>query len=394
MIQMKHILRKTLYSRNQTGKVVQWTIEVHNHGDYSSITVISGLHNGSKSARASKIAEGKNIGKSNETTHETQAIAEAESRVRKKLAEGYVEIENPINIEQVVPHNKQDRSGLIKPMLAQKFKVGKFKYPALIQRKYNGVRVTVHFDIIQDGLFGDKLICNIVSREGVAYNGINHIKEGLIRAVEQCGINVENLIIDGEIYAHGMYLQDLRSAATKINERSPALTLRAFDICSDEPQIDRIGRLHDLCNMFNRCTQVIKFVETIKVHNDNEAQHLSLEFIEQGFEGGILRDMDAPYQDGKRSKYLVKIKKVKLDKFMVVDIIETDKDHYRGEPIGLFVCQNDISSHQFKVTPTASKKERREMLINKHKIIGSHINVTYYERTKDGLPFHANGVII
>jgi dihydroorotase len=51
---------------------------------------------------------------------------------------------------------------------------------------------------------------------------------------------------------------------------------------------------------------------------------------------------------------------------------------------------NDLT---FKVTPQATKKQRYEYLNFKNYYIGKKITVFFRERTNDGLPFHANGVI-
>ena len=74
---------------------------------------------------------GKNIGKSNETTPERQAELEAQSKLLKKLDEGYYKTIDEANNETVVL-----------PMLAKDFKeeVHKVSYPVYVQPKYDGMR--------------------------------------------------------------------------------------------------------------------------------------------------------------------------------------------------------------------------------------------------------------
>lgn len=379
--------KKTLYSINHKKDILIWIIEVINYSFWAKIRIKYGQLYGSLITTNYNIKEGKNIGKSNETDYLTQAILDAESRVRKQIRKGYKE-----NIEQLTS-NRQDNEGDNKPMLAQKFKPDKFKYPALIQPKLNGVRVMVRFKYVDEGLFGKTLRCIIKSREGVEYTGVKHLNDILISLVTKNNINPDDIILDGELYCHKMYLQDIRSACVKENIDSNKIQLWLFDIASDNSQHERIKILQDIYKVFSYSHKNnIVLTPTHEIYSDDMALIAAEEYIKIGYEGAMLRDKDATYQYGKRSRYLVKIKKVKYDTFKIIDVIPTDKDMYAGKPIALFVCKNDINDLTFVVTPAKSKADRSIILDHKEEYIGKYITVSYFERTKDGIPFHANGI--
>lgn len=401
---------QTLYSRNASGRILIWNIQVIDKVEYASIVISHGENGGNLITKIIKIEEGKNIGKSNETTPVTQAIAEAKSKFDYKLNQGYVLVEDISEIDTVVPMLKADIDGDLKPMLAQKFKYGTLTYPQLLQPKLDGVRCEARFIIKSDGLFGESIECQLKSRDGKIYN-VQHIQEALLLFAKEIQNNssiipldYDQLIFDGELYCHDMLLQEIVSAVKKPNKNTHKIQYWIYDIKSNDSQIARIKMLETYGNdagvetLWNTSKSKyseppIVIVETIIVNSDEEAVTKSEEYILQDYEGGIVRNLYANYEYGKRSKYLRKIKKVEDREFLLLDIIESGNDTYEGKPIAMFVCQNDVNNKTFKVTPQATKQERYEYLLNKKDYIGELITVKYRGRTKELLPFHCNGII-
>lgn len=66
----------TLYAKAKTGKIKQWVVSVVD----STITVTHGQVGGKQQTQTTVITEGKNIGKSNETTPSEQAYLEAKAK--------------------------------------------------------------------------------------------------------------------------------------------------------------------------------------------------------------------------------------------------------------------------------------------------------------------------
>src|ERR1019366_10126555 len=83
-----------LYKKTSTGAIQEWTIGTDmdpNHSTAFVIWTVYGQVNGQLQKTIDYISRGKNIGKTNETSIEQQANAEAQAKWEKKLKSGYVE---------------------------------------------------------------------------------------------------------------------------------------------------------------------------------------------------------------------------------------------------------------------------------------------------------------
>ena len=94
----------------------------------------------------------------------------------------------------------------------------------------------------------------------------------------------------------------------------------------------------------------------------------------------ILRNADMPYEIGKRSKGLIKIKQFLDDEFPVVDITKG----VMGMPV--LVCR--AGKHTFSVTAPGTHPEKQWALDNPNFFIGHDVTVRHVGLTKDGIPFH------
>lgn len=90
----------TLYSRASNGSIQEWTIKVYGHQYWTE----SGQYGGKITISAPTTVSGKNIGRSNETTAEEQALKDAEAKWKKQKKTGYFEDINDIdNMSYVEP---------------------------------------------------------------------------------------------------------------------------------------------------------------------------------------------------------------------------------------------------------------------------------------------------
>jgi len=81
-----------LYGMDKKSKIKEWRIEVFDKGSYSIVEWKYGYVDNKKIEYQLRVDMGKNIGKSNETTHYQQALLEARSKWNKKKdIEGYKE---------------------------------------------------------------------------------------------------------------------------------------------------------------------------------------------------------------------------------------------------------------------------------------------------------------
>jgi hypothetical protein len=139
----------TLYKRAVNGKVNEWTIEIKGH----CYRTTSGYTDGVKTNTEWTCCEGKNVGRSNETTAEEQAMKEAKAEWDKRTERGYF-----VNIKDI------DKGTIFKPMLANKWEdyVDKIKFPIFSQPKLDGC---LSFDTLVTTDQGNIPIGEIVEKE-------------------------------------------------------------------------------------------------------------------------------------------------------------------------------------------------------------------------------------
>lgn len=234
--------------------------------------------------------KGKNIGKANETSALDQARSELQSRIDKQLRLGYVR-----TIEEAAAP-KTNGLGKKLPMLAEPLKKVDMDEvdwdTAFVQRKFDGHR-SLHEEFIY-------------SRGGVPHN-VQHIQDAISAAPR-----LDALHLDGELYIHGMSLQAIGSLITKPRPESLDLEYHIYDTVSDAPFQERFqaaaSAFYDTFGAEPDPTGRLNLVETIKVSSLAEAMVWHRKWVAEGYEGSILRWGNEGYEDGKRTKKLIKLK--------------------------------------------------------------------------------------
>jgi len=181
----------TLYKRQESlNKIQEYILEVVDNGYRST----SGYTDGVKTTSEWTYCNGKNHGKSNETSAAEQALLEAHAKWTKKVASGYF-----ADIKSI------DTSELFKPMLANKWEDRKDKvtYPLYSQPKLDGVRCIVK----EDGMY---------TRTGKPIDSAPHI----FNALAPLFANDPDLIFDGELYAD-KYANDFNAIVSLVKKTKP-----------------------------------------------------------------------------------------------------------------------------------------------------------------------------
>lgn len=381
---------KTLYSRDKKGNLLHWTISVVQEDAKAVMYIRHGRVGTNGRPKVYNYKEGKNIGKVNETTPYEQAVLEAKSRINKKVNSGYRDVTLE-EAEKEIGFIKLDKNNRPKPMLAKTYEAGKYDYPRIIQRKYNGVRAELGYKTIQDGLFGDRIEVYLISREGKEYPVPKHIEKHMLEMLDIYP-DIFNKKFDGEIYNHGMLLQRIASAIKKPNEDTQYLYYVVYDLKNGNKQAARLKELEKLISTQLYLTKEVILAPSTIIYDEQTAYDLANAYIEKGYEGAILRDPEAYYYNG-RSNNLLKIKKTYSTEFPLHDIVDSGRDLYEGLPIAKFICINPNTGKTFKVTPQGSKEYRYNLYLDKDKLIGKPITVEYRELSKDKVPVHATGII-
>lgn len=294
-----------------------------------------------------------NEGRSNYRNPVEQAIFEVDAMYKNQLRLKYSEtIEKSQNVR-------------VQPMLAQDGKKSSLKFPIDIQRKYDGLRC------LKVSVNGEQ---KLLSR-GNKFYSVKHIEEELEK------IFPENVMTDGELYIHGVSLQQINSLVKRPQSESQNIEYHIYDIPSDRPWEKRREYLKSIKN-----TDCIKIVDTFTVNSQDEIVRFHDQFIQEGFEGAIIRLYGNEYEFGKRSKNLLKWKNFEDKEFKIVGI-ESGTGKMSDCPI--FVCKNDMNDKTFNVVPLGTMEARKEMFNDSN--IGKYLTVKFIGRTEDGIPKFATG---
>ena len=130
-----------------------------------------------------------------------------------------------------------------------------------------------------------------------------------------------------------------------------------------------------------------EYVETfsVKKHVDMNGYHKM--FMQQGYEGTMIRDRNSVYEIGKRSNYLLKYKDFQTEEYPIVDVKEGSG---REKGAAIWICKT--GEQYFSVKPEGTLEQRREYLNNKEKYIGKELTVRFQNLTALGVPRFPVGV--
>jgi len=351
------VVSDTIYKRTSTGKVQQWAIQVEGN----KFRTISGKTDGKKTTSEWTECFGKNLGKSNETTDEEQANAEAIARFDKQLEKHYFR-----DIADV------DEVKFVKAMLAHNYD-DKFKgsFPIYSQPKLDGMRCLVS----KAGLF---------SRSGKHIHSSPHIFE----AVKSLFDKNPNLVLDGELYNHALRedFEELISLARKskpkpedLDASSKMVQLHIYDAVIAGGFEIRQREVEQMVKEIN--DPMVIFVQTDLVGDQGRLDELYEEYMGEGFEGQMIRDLTGKYE-GKRSKFLLKRKEFKDEEFTVVSMNE-GKGNYSGMIKSVTVTDGE---HVFDSGIKGSQEFLKKLTESADEYIGTEVTIRYQNKSTYGIP--------
>lgn len=246
-------------------------------------------------------------------------------------------------------------------------------WPVIVQPKLDGERCRV--------LKKSGNECKLLSSEGHEILCLPHLSDavGALPHGEY----------DGELYCHGMSLQQIHSIVSRtknIHPEAEKIQLHLFDIITPEPQFIRIEKLQRLDN-FNKT--FIKIVDTNLCVSTMESLYDEYRnTLSRGYEGIVIRERLRPYIR-KRSRFVMKFKPKKSDIYTIIGINEAISQY--GTPkgqIGAFVC-TDPEGNQFSVSAgNLTHQERRDLWKSREELIGKKLLVEYQTLTARGVPRH------
>ena len=345
---------------NDRNAIRFWEIESQHDGYFTRW----GFHNtdGDVSEQFHSVLGGKQ-----KRSRDEQIEFEIRAKIKKKIESGY---KTSVGEAKDTKGRGNNILNLPRPMLATAF--DKIKYSP-----------TKHY-YMQPKLDGHRCLYDFNS--GIAYSRNGKIIDSIEDILNTLSYVLPNehphdFVLDGELYYHGWPLQKIISCVKKKQIDTDKIQYWIFDCMTNEPQLTFKERLVILREFF---TFHLNSVKINLLRTDTVASNyleLTKTHLKEGYEGSILRDASAPYECGKRSKSVAKIKTFLDDEFIIRGVSE-DKNG-----AAVFHCYT-ASGNSFSISAPGSHCDKRKAYEQRDNLIGKRINVKYAYLTPDGRPFH------
>jgi len=357
-VENKQQIMKTLYKKDSKNKIRILELSTEGSTFFQKSGVIDGKH-----VIHEKICKPKNVGKSNGTTGEQQAVAEMDAKYTIKLSEGYFATIKEAEEEEV-----------LLPMLAKSYddhsKKIDWSGDVFIQPKLDGMRCLA---TVKDGKV------TLMSRTGKAIDTMKHIEGALS--------TLPDGILDGELYAHGETFQDNMKMIKKYRKgKSENIVFHIYDMVIEGNFAKRYSSLSTV--LFTNLNPILELVKTFRLVDVNGIKTYHKEFLGEGYEGSIIRHGDAEYKINGRSENLLKYKDFQDITAEIIDIEPAEQRPEWGVPVLKYSVKklSGVNEVIFRAGTKMSHDERKEMLQNKGNYIGATAEIRFFEWTDDNIP--------
>jgi len=267
--------------------------------------------------------------------------------------------------------------------------------PKRLEPKLDGVRVLMLCTISDDG---GRLVTSY-SRNGKVFENFGHIEEQLMSVMEPLSVKTgcTSFVLDGEVVGN-TFQELMKQARRKENVQATDSTFHVFDFIPLTDFINgywnaklskRLLVLEKIRSVIENLTSV-KLLSHIKVDLDTASGREQLDryandCVAQGFEGIMIKNLDAPYEC-KRNTFWLKWKPTITVDLKVIDIEEgTGRNIDR---MGALVCSGTDQDKQISVNVGSgfSDEQRHDFWINRNFVIGqtAEILADAVTRNQDG----------
>jgi ATP-dependent DNA ligase len=344
------------------------------------------------------VSKGKNLGKKNETNVFTQSLIQARSKYLKKMQESAIH-NNTMRVFPVSVHKYEDSPKDITKHI---------KYPVAVQRKLDGGRIVMHWDMEKSTpvMYTRKLKdissnTHIIDEAKIMYKIINKYYTGAY--------------LDGEIYKHGISLQQISGNMRQENKTNDLLLeYHVFDVFfpfdNNKSKLSFKERSVILKKIFKYVVESgtkLKYfinVETLIANDKHEETKLYNQFLKEKYEGSIVKNLDAVYEFGKdkeiRSYQMRKRKPRYSAEYEIIGWTEGTKGKDKNAIIWILKTKLDRDKNLqpvvFTATPVNMNYKERYDIFNRmtHKIFdteykGKMMTVEYDDISNDGVPLRA-----
>lgn len=380
---------KVLVTRNVRGKLrlMEISYEFNNNTNTGIIDRVTYQFGGKRTEQPQIIIDYGRAGRSNYEQYEL----ELNSLLTKNINKGYkivttdVDINSEEQLDKFYPKHVTDARGFKKHMNAKDFnKVSSSTFDKLdfwyCSRKIDGVRCSFYLN--------DEGNITSSSRGGKDYDvSTRHLREDpmLIELFD----TYPKLILDGELYKHGRDLPYISGLARRtLEEEAEAckeLEFYIFDVMDNTLRFeDRVGILEDVAVELG-CSDVsfdnftvegkhhFRVLPQEKVTGWLNIKKKHDQYVEEGFEGCIIRNPDKKYRFGGRTNDMIKVKQYIDEEFKIVGW----KPGRRGVEDMVFTLITD-DGKEFDAKPHGSRELKEEYVENMDSIIGKMGTVKFF----------------
>lgn len=360
-----------------------------------------------KKSDVNLVTKGKNIGRSNETNPFTQALRDAlgvYNKYRRRAEAPRITTADTTTTDLSCDPVDSTKTPRFPPMLAKAIKdladPPNYAQRVFIQRKYNGVRAVAVYDIQQSRVI-------MYSRTGEIFPNTRSICDELAPILNAC----PGLYLDGELYVHGVELQDISGTARGTKDTGIALQYQIYDLFMPAyPNMifsERLAKLRTIADSHPTLNRVF-FTPTYELTaHDFDGATAEIKYYfnlwrAEKYEGAMVR-LDMPYKysyNGYHSGNLLKVKQRLDAEFTLVDISAGKK----GKAVGdiLYVCETK-EGRQFTISSKGEIEKRKKLYaelmsidpatgktVFETKYKGKQLRVEFDELSKDGVPLRAS----
>ncbi len=369
-----HETLPTLYGKDISGKSKQWTATVYTDGVKARYTVEYGQVGGKLQLTSTDYTEGKNIGKKNETT----ALQQCCNEIRKK----WNDKKEKERYSETLDDTDAATGSKVFPMLAHVFnpaKNTKIVFPCFVQPKLDGLRCLIM------RLPSGEIITQ--SRTGGIFVTMGHITSQLHPFFEV----YPKIVLDGELYTNEYPFEELCGMIKRTEvdaEKMRLVHFHIYDVILPTPAAytERHAFIANNAHLFPPTFEIVK---TEEVTNTTELKTKFTEYIQDGYEGIMLRNKAGLYVNNRRHD-LQKYKEFEKDEFVIVGFKEA-----KGRDAGsvIWVCATKTGD-EFDCRPIGSLEHRTELFKNAPKYIGKMLTIKYQELSEKGIPRFLSGKAI
>lgn len=357
----------TLYISTEDGKTRFWKIYVkESNSNKATIHSEYGVLGGKVTKAKPKVVNHKGT-----ITSFEKAVTAAAAKHRNRIKRGY----------SLDKDTKVKKTDIVLPMGSHKIEdhKNKIRYPAIVQRKLDGYRCIANIE--------NKKV-NLLTRTGKEYFHLEDIRKE-IKKIKEMEKN-SGMYLDGELYNHDLLLRNIGSIVRKqyVNnddkKRMKLIKLYVFDMFdTNNKQLEFKDRYKILEKIFKKHKfKYIQLVKCFPVKKYEDIEKYYEQFISEGYEGVVLKNLDGIYTYNKKSYDVLRTKEFKKGEFKIIGAKE-GSGAQKGAVIWKIQCSNK-DDKSFWGIPIGTIEERKKLYKNYKKYLGKMAILKFWDVDKDG----------